>query len=105
MSQSNQVGKVMPWQNPRGTGPSNNPNFRTSFPTCNFCEKKGHEEKNCWRKAGKCLVCGSLEHFMQQCPQKLGVGPTPLLTSGVKRKASEDDNGRDKPKEPARVLP
>lgn len=36
---------------------------------CGFCRKVGHEEKACWRKSGNCLICGAIEHKLNQCPK------------------------------------
>lgn len=38
--------------------------------TCRFCRKKGHIKVNCWRYRGFCLVCGSAEHRIADCPHK-----------------------------------
>ena len=29
---------------------------------CGYCGKSNHSENDCWRKSGKCLVCGSAEY-------------------------------------------
>ena len=102
--QRNQARRFVPRQNLRGMVPSNPPNARTSLPICSFCERKGHEEKDCWKKAGKCLLCGSSEHLVPQCPQRSVVNPNPLPPSGSKRKDGDDDRSRNKPKVPARVF-
>ena len=31
-------------------------------PLCNYCRKGNHMEKDCWKKIGRCLSCGSTEH-------------------------------------------
>lgn len=36
---------------------------------CHWCGKRGHTEDSCWVKAGACLVCGSAEHKLRQCPR------------------------------------
>nr|XP_027076013.1 uncharacterized protein LOC113699855 [Coffea arabica] len=43
---------------------------QTSAPrvSCGYCEKSNHTENNCWRKARKCLRCGSTEHQIANCP-------------------------------------
>ncbi|XP_071921801.1 uncharacterized protein [Coffea arabica] len=43
---------------------------QTSTPrvTCGYCGKSNHTEDNCWRKARKCLRCGSTEHQIANCP-------------------------------------
>ena len=35
---------------------------------CNYCGKGSHIEKDCWKKARKCLFCGSAEHQIRDCP-------------------------------------
>ena len=37
-------------------------------PVCETCGK-AHKTELCWRTTGACLVCGSLEHKMVQCPR------------------------------------
>ena len=34
---------------------------------CHWCGKLGHLESGCWRKTGKCLICGSSEHRLPDC--------------------------------------
>ena len=38
--------------------------------TCIFCKGPGHEEKNCWKKAGKCLACGDNNHRIAECARR-----------------------------------
>nr|XP_027090379.1 uncharacterized protein LOC113711411 [Coffea arabica] len=40
----------------------------TSRITCGYCGKLNHTEDECWRKARKCLRCGSTEHQIVNCP-------------------------------------
>ena len=40
--------------------------------TCFFCGLSGHREADCWRKAGKCLICESAEHQIKDCPKARG---------------------------------
>ncbi|XP_075521495.1 uncharacterized protein LOC142554710 [Primulina tabacum] len=37
---------------------------------CGYCGLANHNEEKCWKKNGKCLVCGSDQHRIQECPQK-----------------------------------
>ncbi|XP_027184013.1 uncharacterized protein LOC113782320 [Coffea eugenioides] len=37
--------------------------------TCGYCGKINHTEADCWRKQGKCLRCGSIEHKFLNCPR------------------------------------
>ncbi|MQM09705.1 hypothetical protein Taro_042583 [Colocasia esculenta] len=46
---------------PTSTTPNNKPR-------CKHCDKLGHTTKECWRKAGACLHCGSREHRIPECP-------------------------------------
>ena len=39
---------------------------------CNFCKKSGHIEIECWKKSGRCFMCGSPEHQVKDCPSKSG---------------------------------
>ena len=35
--------------------------------TCNYCKKRGHIKRNCWKLNGWCLVCGSDRHKIADC--------------------------------------
>ena len=37
---------------------------------CAYCHKDGHENQNCWRRLGRCLVCGSQTHLIADCPER-----------------------------------
>ena len=39
----------------------------SEVPFCHWCGKLGHLEEGCWRKTGKCLICGSSEHRLPDC--------------------------------------
>lgn len=101
---NNQVQEVIPIPSLRRLGPSRNPNLTMPGVKCNFCKKMGHDEKNCWRKTNKCLICGSSDHRVSQCPRKLGLGTTQPTTPLLKRKVGDGDTSQNKPKLPARVL-
>ncbi|XP_073017826.1 uncharacterized protein [Primulina eburnea] len=59
-------------------GPSKQ-NFQggTNKQRCGYCGLANHNEDKCWRKNGKCLVCGSDQHRIQECPQKSRPLPAP----------------------------
>lgn len=38
--------------------------------TCNHCQKIGHLVKDCRRRLGLCLVCGSSDHYIASCPNR-----------------------------------
>ena len=42
---------------------------RTRF-HCTYCRKSGHEHPDCWRRLGRCLVCGSSSHLIAECPNR-----------------------------------
>ncbi|XP_027157100.1 uncharacterized protein LOC113758443 [Coffea eugenioides] len=54
----------------RGQGRGIPQGGQTSTPrvTCGYCGKPNHTEDECWRKARKCLRCGSTEHQIVNCP-------------------------------------
>nr|XP_027086547.1 uncharacterized protein LOC113708285 [Coffea arabica] len=69
--------------------------------TCRYCGKPNHSENDCWRKFGKCLACGSTEHQLATCPNKLKVGGS---TQRPKKSTSKQTSvGGSQPKVPARV--
>ena len=73
--------------------------LRTAPSSCPFCGKIGHNESNCWKKAGKCFHCGSTEHKVRNCPiyQSGSIGmtvDTPALRG--KSKASARVHALDK---------
>ncbi|XP_073121031.1 uncharacterized protein [Henckelia pumila] len=37
---------------------------------CGYCGLPNHNEDKCWRKNGKCLVCGSEQHRIQEFPKR-----------------------------------
>uniref|UniRef100_A0A0N4ZZQ6 RNA-directed DNA polymerase n=1 Tax=Parastrongyloides trichosuri TaxID=131310 RepID=A0A0N4ZZQ6_PARTI len=44
------------------------PQIRDDVPTCLFCNRKGHTEVECRKKARACYSCGSLDHSIRDCP-------------------------------------
>ena len=38
--------------------------------TCHYCKIKGHIKSQCWRLHGLCLVCGSNDHSIKDCPNR-----------------------------------
>ena len=36
---------------------------------CDFCGGTNHTEDRCWKKLGKCLICGSSQHTVKDCPK------------------------------------
>ena len=54
---------------------------------CHWCARRGHMVKDCWKKLGRCIGCGSDEHAVNICPKamqrKFGpVDPVCPLCSG-----------------------
>ena len=37
--------------------------------TCGYCGGTSHSEDQCWKKLGKCFVCGSDQHTIKDCPK------------------------------------
>ena len=38
--------------------------------SCYYCKRKGHVKSECWRRSGRCLVCGSVSHRVAQCDKR-----------------------------------
>jgi hypothetical protein len=41
---------------------------RKNSPSCHYCHRPNHTQKECWRKMGACLICGK-RHKMESCPR------------------------------------
>ena len=60
---------------------------------CTYCKTKGHREKNCWRKFGKCFSCGSSDHQVKDCPiDKISV-PKPVAKVPTRMDALDKSDG------------
>ena len=44
-----------------------NQSINSQIPTCNYCNRVGHNEDNCRIKLGLCLKCGGINHFAKHC--------------------------------------
>ncbi|XP_027083536.1 uncharacterized protein [Coffea arabica] len=80
--------------------PSNDPAV-TPQVNCGYCGKPNHSENDCWRKSGKCLFCGSAEHQLMNCPNKLKIGDS--IQRQEKSTSKQISAGGSRPKVPARV--
>ena len=38
--------------------------------SCFYCKRKGHIKSECWRRSGRCLLCGSTTHRIAQCDRR-----------------------------------
>ncbi|XP_027171662.1 uncharacterized protein LOC113771260 [Coffea eugenioides] len=73
----------------------------TSQVSCGYCGKSNHAENDCWRKLGKCLYCGSIEHQISKCPSiPKEVGSTQRPEKSASKQSSA---GGSQPKVPIRV--
>ncbi|KAL4352865.1 hypothetical protein GQ457_06G022480 [Hibiscus cannabinus] len=54
----------------------------TLMPVCAVCEKRQGGE--CRKKLGVCFQCGSMDHFMRDCPHSSSVAHTPAPTPAIK---------------------
>nr|XP_027060701.1 uncharacterized protein LOC113687239 [Coffea arabica] len=52
--------------------------------SCGYCGKTNHTENNCWRKARKCLWCGSVEHQLAVYPRRSNLNFNPANIGGNK---------------------
>nr|XP_027088588.1 uncharacterized protein LOC113709944 [Coffea arabica] len=88
-------GTPMGAQSGRGQGRGGPQGGQTSASrvSCGYCGKSNHIEDNCWRKARKCLRCGSTEHQIANCPlisdtQSAGKSnPKPTNVGGTRSRA------------------
>ena len=88
-------------------GSSNNRSQRRTLETCKFCHRRGHVERDCWRKKNFCLRCGQPGHYVRDSPS----GPTGTDTSRRRRTSyrSREENpggspGRSRGTTPGRRL-
>ena len=59
------------WKNTTGSssqGQATDKGKRKMRQTCRYCEKYNHKKSECWKKAKKCLKCGSPKHLIEECP-------------------------------------
>ena len=50
---------------------SGNVGVRRFTRVCTFCKRQGHSTEICRRRLRQCLKCGSPEHQLAQCPQRM----------------------------------
>jgi hypothetical protein len=43
---------------------------RSLATACHFCHRVGHMKRDCRRRLGRCLVCGSNSHMVATCPRR-----------------------------------
>ncbi|XP_027182086.1 uncharacterized protein LOC113780486 [Coffea eugenioides] len=68
---------------------------------CGYCSKPNHSENDCWRKLGKCLFCGSVEHQLASCPTAPRVGGSSQRPEKLISK--QTSIGESRPMVPARI--
>nr|XP_027062987.1 uncharacterized protein LOC113689412 [Coffea arabica] len=101
-------------QGGRGQGRGFTQGGQTSTPrvTCGYCGKSNHTEDECWRKARKCLRCGSADHQMVNCPlindtqSTVRSNPKPTTAGGARSRVPARVYSLDQTTvpEPTRVL-
>ncbi|XP_071929077.1 uncharacterized protein [Coffea arabica] len=69
--------------------------------TCGYCGKANHIESDCWRRGRKCLICGSGDHQVSNCPRKQSRENSTQQLEGTKSKQANERGNRTKV--PARV--
>nr|XP_027061403.1 uncharacterized protein LOC113688022 [Coffea arabica] len=86
---------------PSGSGQARNASqggqTSTSRVSCGYYRKSNHIEDYCWRKARKCLRCGSIEHQIANCPLISDAQPA------GKSNPKPTNVGRTRPRVPTRV--
>ncbi|XP_027184046.1 uncharacterized protein LOC113782353 [Coffea eugenioides] len=63
---------------------------------CGYCNKPNHTEAECWRKQGKCLICGSAEHQISSCFNASMEGENTQQLARSASKQSSAEGGRQK---------
>ena len=64
---------------------------------CHFCGKLGHMQRDCRRKHGLCLVCGSRDHQVVACPRRMAE-----RRGGYSSPERLDGRNAARPREPTR---
>jgi hypothetical protein len=44
----------------------------STFETCGWCGRGGHNEAMCWMKKGACFICGEMGHMARTCRKRRG---------------------------------
>ncbi|GAV63112.1 zf-CCHC domain-containing protein [Cephalotus follicularis] len=50
---------------------------------CYHCGRKGHLQKDCWKKNGLCLRCGTPDHAVKDCPKSPPAGPMSICNTVI----------------------
>ena len=66
----------------------------TSHLICGYCGKANHTEDACWRKGRKCLICGSSEHQVSNCPRRHPREGSTQSLDGTKSKPVKERGNR-----------
>ena len=64
---------------------------------CHYCEKTGHFRKDCRKRLGLCLICGSENHRVSTCPNRRSGREMEDRSGGAQqqdRRTNEDRNFR-----------
>ncbi|GAV83813.1 zf-CCHC domain-containing protein [Cephalotus follicularis] len=61
---------------------------------CYHCGRKGHLQKDCWKKNGLCLRCGTPDHAVKDCPKSPPAGPM-SISNTVTGHSQRGDKGKD----------